>query len=223
VVPDFTLHGGAVKWERALVLAPAMLVRGDDSVWQKELREVSSEWREPLRVWQWHGERACDLRSEVHTFQWKGPVINLYDVVVTSYESFLANQEQFIKESWSCIVLDEAQSIKNHATQTASAVKRLRAPFRLALTGSPIENSLDDIHSILQFVEPDCAGSLADFRSRFPDSEEGRACLRRLLQMVTLRRESGEALQMVAKEEVEVPVKMGAAQAEIYEALKAGA
>mmetsp|Transcript_10995 Transcript_10995/g.19584 ORF Transcript_10995/g.19584 Transcript_10995/m.19584 type:complete len:1541 (+) Transcript_10995:50-4672(+) len=223
--PDLTapLGGAGVKWERALVLAPAMLVRGDDSVWQRELREASMQWREPLRVWQWHGERACELRSEVHSGQWKGPVLELYDVVVTSYESFLQNQEQFIKESWTCIVLDEAQSIKNHATQTAAAVKRLRAPFRLALTGSPIENSLDDIHSILQFVEPDCAGTLADFRHRFPDSEEGRACLRRLLHMVTLRRESGEAIQMVAKEEVEVPVKMGTDQAEIYKALREGA
>ncbi|CAE7607228.1 ywqA [Symbiodinium natans] len=212
---------GPARFERALVLAPAMLIRGDDSVWQRELREVSAQWQEPLRVWQWHGERACDLRYEVNTAAWKGPILELYDVVVTSYESFLQNQEMFIKESWTCIVLDEAQSIKNHATQTSIAVKCLSsAPFRLALTGTPIENSLDDVHSILQFVEPDCAGSLQDFRQRFPDTEEGRAGLRRLLQLITLRRDSGEAVQLVPKEEVEVPVQMTEAQAAIYKVLQ---
>ncbi|CAE8693575.1 unnamed protein product [Polarella glacialis] len=206
-VPDLRVPDGKppVAWERALVLAPAILVRGDDSVWQKELREASALWREPLRVWQWHGERACDLRSVAHTSQWTGPMLELFDVVVTSYESFLMNHEQFLRESWTVVILDEAQSIKNHASQTAAAVKRLvAAPYRLALTGTPIENSIDDIHSILQFVEPDCAGSLSDFRQRFPDSDEGRSSLRRLLQSVTLRREGGEAVKMVAKEEVEV-------------------
>eukprot|EP00439_Symbiodinium_sp_Y106_P075770 s60_g15.t1 len=56
---------GPARFERALVLAPSMLIRGEDSVWQRELREVSAQWQEPLRVWQWHGERACDLRYEV--------------------------------------------------------------------------------------------------------------------------------------------------------------
>jgi len=179
------------------------------------------QWQEPLRVWQWHGERACDLRYEVNTAAWKGPILELYDVVVTSYESFLQNQEMFLKESWTCVVLDEAQTIKNHATQTATAVKRLAtAPFRLALTGTPIENSLDDIHSILEFVEPGCAGTLQDFRQRFPDSDEGRAALRKLLHLLTLRRESGEAVQLVAKEEVEVPVHMAPDQATIYKVLR---
>merc|ERR1740129_1029843 len=202
--PDLNEHGAPLRWERALILAPAILVRGDDSVWQKELREAGALWHEPIRVWQWHGERAGDLRAEVSTTGWKGPILECFDVILTSYESFLQNQDKFVNESWTCVVLAEAQGIKNHASQTAAAVKRLVcAPFRLALTGSPIENSLDDIHSILQFVEPDCAGSLQDFRQRFPDSEEGRASLRKLLQMVTLRRESGDTVKMVAKEEVE--------------------
>mmetsp|Transcript_110435 Transcript_110435/g.263251 ORF Transcript_110435/g.263251 Transcript_110435/m.263251 type:complete len:1337 (+) Transcript_110435:32-4042(+) len=215
---------GPARFERALVLAPSMLIRGEDSVWQRELREVSAQWQEPLRVWQWHGERACDLRYEVNTAAWKGPIVELYDVVVTSYETFLLNQEMFTRESWTCVVLDEAQSIKNHATQTSSAVKRLcKATFRLALTGTPIENSLDDVHSILEFVEPDCAGCLQDFRQRFPDTEEGRACLRKLLQLITLRRDSGEVVQLVAKEEVEVPLRMAPDQAALYKVLQEAA
>ncbi|CAJ1419916.1 unnamed protein product [Effrenium voratum] len=198
-----------------------MLVRGEDSVWQRELREAGAQWQEQLRVWQWHGERACDLRYEVNTATWKGPILELYDVVLTSYESFLANHEKFLQESWTCVVLDEAQTIKNHNSQTANAVKRLaQAPFRLALTGSPIENSLDDMHSILQFVEPSCCGSLQDFRQRFAGTEEGRALLQKLLHSVMLRRDSGEAVQMVAREEVEVQVVMAPDQTNIYQVLQ---
>ena len=58
-------------------------------------------------------------------------------------------------------------------SQIAAAVKQFpSAPYRLALTGSPIENSLDDLHSILEFVQSDLAGSLSDFRERFPQTEE---------------------------------------------------
>eukprot|EP00913_Durusdinium_trenchii_P019828 g18638.t1 len=186
-----------------------MLVRGEQSVWQRELREVAAQWQEDLKVWTWHGERAIDMQYEVNTAQWKGPIVQLYDVVLTSYESFLQNQDKFLQESWSCVVLDEAQTIKNHGSQTAHAVKRLsHVPYRLALTGSPIENSLDDLHSILEFVEPDCAGSIQEFRENFAQGSEGRASLQKLLQSVMLRRENGEAIQMayeVLKEGIDSP------------------
>lgn len=164
------------------------------------------------------------------------------------------------------MILDEAQTIKNHASQTAQAVKRLAAaPYRLALTGSPIENSLDDLHSILQFVEPACAGSLQESgreasksltrrckrrlaarsddrtsastlrkaakagRSPCLSALPGRSSLQKLsgprlasaaprLQAVMLRRETGEEVQMVSKEELEVAVKMARDQATIYKA-----
>jgi len=76
------------------------------------------------------------------------------------------------------------------------------------------------MHSILQFVEPTCVGTVQEFRENFAQNEEGRASLQKLLQLMMLRRESGEAVQMVAKEEVEVAVKMTEDQAKIYEVLK---
>lgn len=210
-----------VKWKRALILAPAMLVAGDQSVWQNELSEAMAMWCEPLRVWQWHRERKNDLHEEVHKEGSKVGLLDCFDVVLTSYDSFLQNQDQFLKEAWTCVILDEAQTIKNHGSQIAAAVKCLAsAPFRLALTGSPIENSLDDIHSLLQFVEPDLAGSLQDFRHRFAANEERQASLRNVLRFVTLRREASDAVQMVSKEVVEVPVCMTPDQAKLYRELQ---
>merc|ERR1740130_557903 len=145
-------------------------------------------------------------------------MIELFDVVVVSYESFLLNQEDFCKENWTCVILDEAQKVKNHKAQTAEAIKKLaKAPFRLALTGSPIENSLEDLHSIMQFAQPDCAGSIHDFRERFPATDVGREVLRKLVPLVALRRESGVAVKMVSREEVEVPVTMTEVQQSVYD------
>lgn len=208
-----------VTWERALVVAPAMLVRGEDSVWIKELRDMSKLWQTRLKVWHWYGEKATDLRSIAYTSEGKRSLVELFDIVVVGYEAFLNNQEQFCQERWTCVIIDEAQAIKNHSAQIAAAVKKLaEVPFRLAMTGSPIENSLDDVHSILQFVQPDCAGSLYDFRQRFPSTEEGQNMLRKFLQTLVLRREcEGSSIEMVAKEEVEVPVGMAPIQKQIYE------
>lgn len=145
-------------------------------------------------------------------------MLELFDVVVVSYESFLLNQDDFCKESWTCVVLDEAQAIKNRRAQVAEAIKKLsKAPFRLAITGTPIENSLEDLHSILQFVQPDCAGSVQAFRQRFTSTEQGNALLRKLVPFIALRRESGVAVKMVAKEETEVPVALVDIQRSLYD------
>lgn len=93
----------------ALVLAPAVLVRGDDSLWVQELREAASLWQTPLKVWQCIAERSCDLQTPVTVGDWRGPMVELYDVVITSYETALANQDQFCAQDWTCVICDEAQ------------------------------------------------------------------------------------------------------------------
>lgn len=114
-----------LAWERALIVAPAMLVRGEDSLWIKELRDAEQLWGERCNVWQWHGERAVELRSKIYRASWSGPMLELFDVVVVSYESFLLNQEEFCRENWTCVILDEAQSIKNRRSQIAEAIKKI--------------------------------------------------------------------------------------------------
>jgi len=217
-VPGCRRRGCAqLAWRRALILAPAMLTRGDESVWMKELQEASALWQTELRVWQCIGERTCNFSSVVNVGTWRGPMVELYDVVVTSYESFLANQDMFCSHDWSCVILDEAQCIKRHAAQTSIVTKRLaKCPHRLALTGTPVENSLDDLHSILEFIQPDAAGSLKEFRQRFQHDE---AALARLLRAVALRREPGRLVAMVPKEDLEVPVRLSAAQEMLYGAV----
>lgn len=85
------------------------------------------------------------------------------DVLVTSYPLLRRDMELYAKQQFHTLILDEAQAIKNHATQTAHAVKLLRARYRFALTGTPIENSLDELWSLFDAVFPELFGSRKTF------------------------------------------------------------
>lgn len=76
------------------------------------------------------------------------------DVVVTSYTLLRLEAEDYVVLPWGGLVLDEAQQVKNHQGKTYQAVRRIEAPFRLALTGTPFENRLMELWSLLSIVAP---------------------------------------------------------------------
>jgi superfamily II DNA or RNA helicase len=86
------------------------------------------------------------------------------DLVITSY-GFLARSPSLGAAAWRLVVLDEAQAIKNPAAKQTKTVKRLRADSRIALTGTPIENRLNDLWSIFDFINPGLLGSPKQFSS----------------------------------------------------------
>ncbi|MCS6711195.1 DEAD/DEAH box helicase [Brachybacterium sp. EF45031] len=89
------------------------------------------------------------------------------DVVVTSYAVLRIDQEQLISRPWSGLVLDEAQFVKNPRSRTHQAVRQVSAPFRLAITGTPMENSLDDLWAVSSLVTPGLLGTHIGFRRRY--------------------------------------------------------
>lgn len=84
------------------------------------------------------------------------------DLVITTY-GMLTRNEPLLRRSWNVVVLDEAQAIKNSASQQTRAVKKLRSAARLALTGTPVENRLSDLWSIFDFLNPGLLGGPKDF------------------------------------------------------------
>jgi SNF2 family DNA or RNA helicase len=115
------------------------------------------------------------------------------DVVITSYALARLDAEQLERFNFRSLILDEAQNAKNPSSQIAKVVRNLRADHRLALTGTPVENSLRDLWSIFAFVEPGLLGSEASFRRRFenPIAEGDEAAahvLRSRLEPFVLRR-----------------------------------
>ncbi len=94
--------------------------------------------------------------------RWKR--VEKVDIVITSYALMRRDIEKHLEYTYSIAILDEAQHIKNHSTQNALAAKKIKAEQRLVLTGTPIENGVADLWSIMDFLMPGYLGSHKDFR-----------------------------------------------------------
>jgi superfamily II DNA or RNA helicase len=159
-----------------LVIAPTSVTH----TWENEIRKFAASLR-TLRL-QSGNERASKYET-----------IHDYDVVITSYALARLDAHQLERFRFRTLVLDEAQNTKNPGSQIAKVVRGLQADHRLALTGTPVENSLRDLWAIFGFVEPGLLGSESSFRRRFEvpisDGDEGAAAaLRSRLEPFLLRR-----------------------------------
>jgi non-specific serine/threonine protein kinase len=134
-----------------LVVAPTSVT----SNWMREAARFAPE----LRVALHHGSAREDPASYV------GEV----DVVVTSY-GVMRRDEQLRAIEWHRVVLDEAQAIKNPSTATARAARKLSATHRLIVTGTPVENHLGELWSLMTFANPGLLGTQAAFKARYDNA-----------------------------------------------------
>ena len=89
------------------------------------------------------------------------------DVVVTSYAIFRLGEARYREAEWSGLILDEAQFVKNRATKANQAARKLKATFKLAITGTPLENNVDELWAILAVVAPGLFPTYERFREDF--------------------------------------------------------
>jgi len=134
----------------SLVIAPTSVTH----TWENEISRFAPE----LRTLRLHSgsERAANYDR-----------IGDADVVITSYALARLDAQRLAQFRFRALILDEAQNAKNPSSQIARVVRGLHADHRLALTGTPVENSLRDLWAIFAFVEPGLLGSEASFRRRF--------------------------------------------------------
>lgn len=137
------------KRVRALIVAPTSVVYN----WRREIERFAPS----LSVAIWHGADRMVQKE----------LAEKANIVITSYALLRRDIEFLVSLDLDYAVLDEAQHIKNPASATAQAAKRLTATRRLALTGTPIENRLSEIWSIFDFVSPGLLGPLDKFEQRF--------------------------------------------------------
>jgi SNF2 family DNA or RNA helicase len=114
-------------------------------------------------------------------------------ITLTTYAILRLDIEELRRRDWDTVVLDEAQSIKNPDSQSAKAANQLKAHFRLALTGTPVENRLEELWSQMNFINPGFLGSRRDFDRRYAKpigggDQEAAAHLRQRLRPFLLRR-----------------------------------
>lgn len=94
------------------------------------------------------------------------------DLVVTTYALALRDRDALAKVRWERVVLDEAQNIKSSEAKQTRAIRALQARHRIALTGTPVENRLSELHSIMDFLNPGLLGSQTSFQERFANPIE---------------------------------------------------
>jgi superfamily II DNA or RNA helicase len=123
-----------------------------------------------------------------------GEDVSGVDLVVTSYALFRIDAEAYAGLPWAGLILDEAQFVKNHQAKTYQCARRLPAPFKLAITGTPLENSLMDLWSLLSIVAPGLYPSPQRFSEDYRkpiergDDPDRLATLRRRIRPLMLRR-----------------------------------
>jgi SNF2 family DNA or RNA helicase len=145
------------------------------------------------------------------------------DLTVTTY-AMLKRQEWLREVDWNLIILDEAQAIKNPSTAQTKAVKKLSCRSRIALTGTPVENSLGDLWSLFDFLNPGLLGSAKLFGSFIKNLQAGEtsqfAPLRRLVSPYILRRlKTDRSIIADLPEKIETPsyCKLTKAQIKLYQ------
>ena len=147
--------------------------------------------------------------------------------MLTSYKILVGDHADIADVRWAALLLDEAQLVKNPDTQAARAVRSLGAARRVALTGTPVENSANDIWSLEDFLNPGFLGDRKSFAERFARpmaaSPGGKAAqrLRRALEPFVLRRLKGDpgiAAELGPKREVREYCRLSPAERAEYEA-----
>jgi superfamily II DNA or RNA helicase/predicted nucleic acid-binding Zn finger protein len=146
--------------KRVLVVAPASL----KTEWEEQIRKFTELNSEAV-----FGGRAERLRLYRHSKVF---------FLLTNYEQVVRDREDIVQLFQpDLIILDEAQRIKNWKTKTAQTLKRMDSPYVFVLTGTPLENRIDDIYSLTEMIDPTIFGSLFRFNRRFLDFDaNGKTC-----------------------------------------------
>ena len=194
-----TMHG------RTLVVAPTSVLHN----WAEEL----DRFRPGLRYAIYHGaQRQLEPAA---------------DVILTTYAILRLDTQTLAQETWETVVLDEAQTIKNPDSQVARAAYRLQAQRRIVLSGTPVENRLDEIWSLMHFLNPGFLGGRQNFQERYAKpiaagQAHAAARLRERLRPFVLRRRKQEvATELPPRTDVVLHCVLTEDERQVYDAIRA--
>jgi len=210
---DRVKKNGVAQPNATLVICPMSIVGN----WQRELQRFAPS----LSVMVHHGMERLSGQAFIDE-------VKKHDVVITTYSLALRDKEHLAPITWENVVLDEAQNIKNEAAKQTQAIKKLDTKHKIALTGTPVENRLSELWSIMEFLNPGYLGSGTDFHKNFATpieryrNAERAETLKRLTQPFILRRlkTDKEIIQdLPEKMEMKVFCNLTQEQASLYEAV----
>lgn len=193
----------------ALIVCPASLVYN----WKSEIERFAPSMQAVAVA----GNAADRKKALQEAGRW--------DILITSYDLLKRDEEAYEEMNYQYEVIDEAQYIKNHNTKVSKAVKRIRAGFRMALTGTPIENRLSELWSIFDYLMQGFLYPYSRFREELEipivsnQEEEASERLRNMIRPFVLRRLKKDVLkELPAKMEEPVVAQMEGEQEKLYAA-----
>ena len=204
-------NGGPAQHNPVLLICPTSVVAN----WRREVERFAPS----LRVLVHHGGNRLTDDAFVRA-------VADHDIIITSYGTARRDVEILKQWRWSDLILDEAQNIKNPVAKQTQAVRSLPARNRIALTGTPVENRLSELWSIVEFLNPGYLDTHERFRQRFIvpieryNDDDRAAELRRLVQPFLLRRVKSDPTiisDLPEKNEMVVYCSLTEEQATLYE------
>lgn len=180
-----------------LVIVPVSLLEN----WRREFEKFTSD----IKVFVHHGSKRTGLYTELLD----------YDVIIISYNTACSDQSLLKMISWDLVVVDEAQNIKNPSAIRTKSIKNIPRKIAIALTGTPFENHITDIWSLMDFVAPGCFGKVSEFERDYTDDLDGARLLEPVLTPIMIRRRVKEVAQDLPVR-IDVPQILQMTSEEIY-------
>ena len=144
-----------------------------------------------------------------------------YDCIVTSYSNVISDNALLNMIDWELLILDEAQNIKNPYSKRSKYVKEIESKNRLAITGTPFENHILDIWSLVDFVLPDYLGTENEFNKLYQDDINGAEKIEPMLSLVMIRRLVKDvAKDLPEKVIIPQPISMTDKEIDLYESIR---
>jgi len=179
----------------ALVIAPVSLLEN----WKREFKKFSQE----IKVYIHHGPKRTGRFQELAT----------HDVIVVSYNTAISDLSLLRMIKWDIIAIDEAQNIKNPHAERTKSIKHIPCYAAIAITGTPFENHMTDIWSLVDFIAPGFLGTLTEFNQNYPDSVESAERIEPVLSAFMIRRRVSEVAQDLP-EKVDIPQALAMSEIE---------
>ena len=197
--------GGETGRGGALILAPGSLLEN----WIREIARFCPDFR----TLKHHGSARTGRPAELQGL----------DAVVSSYDTAVRDLSLLKMVEWNVVVLDEAQNIRNPDALRTKSIKQIGRNVGLAVTGTPIENRLRDLWSIMDFVVPGHLGDLQSFEERYGEDTEAAAMLEPLVTPLMLRRHVSEVATDLP-ERIDIPevLELSETEASEYDEMRKG-
>lgn len=193
----------------SLIVAPVSVIGN----WQREIRQLAPQL-EQLTL---HGTRRKELFSSIRHV----------DIVITAYPLLQLDSEVLTAHDFYLLVMDEAQMIKNPRAKVSQAARALRAEHRLCLTGTPMENHLGELWSLVDFLQPGLLGEEREFQRQYRtaiekngDGERALALSRRIAPFVLRRTKDAVAPELPAKTQIIETIALDEKQRDFYDGVR---